>query len=122
MMVAWKDTREARRAILDALPLLQQAKDVCVVEVVENRLQRSDARARVDDVVAWLAHHGVTASGIVPEQEGDPAEQLEAIASDRGCEVVVAGAYGHSRLSELVFGGVTYDLLNRSSRCSLLAH
>jgi hypothetical protein len=53
MMVAWKDTREARRAVLDALPLLQQAKDVCVVEVAENGLLQRDARTRVDDVVAW---------------------------------------------------------------------
>jgi nucleotide-binding universal stress UspA family protein len=122
VMVAWKDTREARRAVLDALPLLQRASEVIVTEVAEGDTQRGAARSRVDDVVAWLGRHNVTASGIVPERAGDALDQLEQIASDQGCDVVVAGAYGHSRLSEWIFGGVTYDLLNRSSRCSFLTH
>jgi len=56
----------------------------------------------------------------VPGQCGDAAAQLEQVASDVG--VVIAGAYGHSRLSEWILGGVTRRLINPTIRCSLLSH
>ena len=79
-LVAWKDTREARRAVWDALPLLQKAKEVTVAEVVEDEEGRGAARNRVDDVAGWLARHGVIADAIVPEAIGNAGEQLR---SDR---------------------------------------
>jgi len=122
VLVAWKDTREARRAVRDALPLLRKGKEVGVVEIVQDEGDRSAARARVDDVVAWLARHDIRGSAIVPDAADDAASQLELVAQEHGAQLIVAGAYGHSRLSEWVFGGVTRDLLMRSQRCSLLAH
>lgn len=122
VLVAWKDTREARRAVWDALPLLQQAKEVNVVEIIEDETSRDEARARVDDVVAWLGQHNVMAFGMVPDTIAYAANQLETVASETSSDVLVAGAYGHSRLTEWIFGGVTRDLLTRSARCSLLAH
>jgi nucleotide-binding universal stress UspA family protein len=109
VLLAWKDTREARRAAWDALPLLQQAEEVNVVEVLEDGSSRDEAKRRVDDVVAWLTTHGVTAFGIVPDRIAYAADQLESIASDTDSDLLVAGAYGHSRLTEWVFGGVTRD-------------
>jgi len=67
-----------------------------------------------------LSRHGVRASQQVPGQCGDAAAQLEQVASDVG--VVIAGAYGHSRLSEWILGGVTRRLINPTIRCSLLSH
>jgi hypothetical protein len=64
-LVAWKDTREARRAVADALPLLHKVKEVAVAEVIEDEANRSTAHARVDDVAAWLGRHGITAFGRV---------------------------------------------------------
>jgi nucleotide-binding universal stress UspA family protein len=122
VMVAWKDTREARRAVADALPLLAKAKDVVVVEVVEEDDQRAAARARIDEVVAWLAHHGISATARVPTPSRDVVPKLEAAADELGIDVVVAGAYGHTRLREWVLGGVTRHLVTRSKRCSFLAH
>jgi nucleotide-binding universal stress UspA family protein len=122
VLVAWKDTPEARRAVSDALPLLGQAKEVTVAEIVEDEADRSAALSRVADVVAWLSQHDVRASQLVPEQRGDAATQLERIASEVGAGVVIAGAYGHSRLSEWILGGVTRRLINPPSRCSLLSH
>ena len=122
VLVAWKDTAEARRAVSDALPLLGQAKEVTVAEIVEDEADRPAALSRVGDVVAWLSRHGVRASQLVPEQRGDAATQLERIASDVGAGVVIAGAYGHSRLSEWILGGVTRRLINPSNRCSMLSH
>jgi nucleotide-binding universal stress UspA family protein len=122
VVIGWKDARESRRAIVDALPLLQKAKEVTVVEIVENDDDRSAAAHRVTDVVAWLARHNVDAYHRVPTLRGNAVEQLEAQASEIGADVIVAGAYGHTRLSEWVFGGVTRDLITRSRQCSFLSH
>ena len=122
VLVAWKDTPEARRAIADSLPMLRKAKDVTVAEVVEAGDSRPAAVSRVRDVVAWLSCHGVSASELVPERSGDAIAQLEAIAANVGAGVVVAGAYGHSRFRELVLGGMTEHLITQSRRCVLLSH
>ncbi len=122
VLVAWKDTPEARRAIADSLPMLRKAKDVTVAEVVEAGDSRPAAVSRVRDVVAWLSCHGVSASELVPERSGDAIAQLDGIAADVGAGVVVAGAYGHSRFRELVLGGMTQHLITQSRRCVLLSH
>jgi nucleotide-binding universal stress UspA family protein len=119
-MVAWKDTREARRATSDALPLLEKAKEVVVVEVVGDESHRATARARVDDVTAWLDRHGISASGQVFHIAGEE-EQLEKL-WQYGADFLVSGAYGHARLREWVFGGFTRNVLTRSRHCAFLSH
>jgi nucleotide-binding universal stress UspA family protein len=121
VLIAWKDTQEARRAVVDALPMLRKAKDVIVAEIVEDEAGRAAALSGVKDVIAWLLRHGVLASSQVPDERGHAAAQLGRIASEVGAGLVVAGAYGHSRLREWVFGGVTKELVTPSSRCSLLS-
>ena len=122
LIVAWKATREARRAVTDALPLLKGGRSVHVVEV------RRDA----DDVDPWggltgaverLAAHGIAATSerIRPEPNG-AADALLACAARRGADVIVSGAYGHSRLREWSFGGMTRDLLKRSPLPVLFSH
>jgi nucleotide-binding universal stress UspA family protein len=118
--VAWKDTREARRAVYDALPLLQRAKQVNVLEVLEGDGIRNAAQHRVDDVVAWLGRHKITASAQVMHAVKD-ADQVEKILQN-DADLVVAGAYWHSRVREWILGGITRNLLTRSRRCSFLAH
>ena len=103
VLIAWKDTPEARRAVVDALPILREAKDVTVVEIVENEADRSAALSGVEDVVAWLLRHGVIASARVPAECGNVETQLEKIASELGAGLVVAGAYGHSRFQRMGF-------------------
>ena len=124
VLVAWKDTSEARRAIVDSLPLLRKAKDITVAEILEAGDNRQAAVSRVSDVVAWLSRHGVSASELVPEanRDRDATEQLDAMAADVGAGVIVAGAYGHSRFRELILGGMTQHLITQSARCVLLSH
>jgi nucleotide-binding universal stress UspA family protein len=122
VLVAWKDTLEARRAIADSLPMLREAKEVTVAEIVEAGDSRPAAVSRVRDVVAWLSRHGVAASELVPERSGDVIAQLDGIAADVAAGVVVAGAYGHSRFRELILGGMTEHLIAQSRRCVLLSH
>ena len=119
-MVCWRDTREARRAVSDALPLLRKTQDVVVVEVVPDESGRDAAHGRVDDVISWLKRHGIGAFARVfhcAERE-DPMEKL----IQYGADLIVAGAYGHARLREWVFGGFTRDLLQRSPLCTFLVH
>lgn len=119
--VGWKDTRETRRAVSDALPLLKRMSHVTVVEIAPD-IELADARRRLDDVVGWLARHGVTAVSNAVPSTGDDAEGLYTLAQDQGADLLVAGAYGHSRLREWALGGVTRDLLLRANCCTLLSH
>jgi len=122
VLVAWKDNPEARRAIVDALPLLRQASHVTVTEIVEDEEgSRAAALAGVHDVVDWLSRHHIHAVGEVPEPAGDVAMQLTEISRRVGAGIVIAGAYGHSRFREWVLGGVTQHLIEQTTRCAFLA-
>jgi nucleotide-binding universal stress UspA family protein len=120
VLVAWKDTREARRAVADALPLLQRAEQVNVVEVIEKESNRASAEQRVNDVAQWLSRHAIAAIGTVMDA-GREADQLDALWQNEA-DLVVAGAYGHSRFREWILGGFTRNLLTQSRRCSFLTH
>jgi len=113
VLVAWKDTREARRAVVDAMPFLTQAQHVLVVAVDD--VDPAAARESVADVVRFLMKHGVKAHQEVVDvgsaQAGDALAQL---AFETGANLVVAGGYGHSRLREWAFGGVTRSLLRET--------
>jgi nucleotide-binding universal stress UspA family protein len=121
VLVLWKDTREARRAVADALPILTKAGEVRVVEVVEDG-SFDLARTRVDDVAGWLKHHGASASARPVPVVEDAASDVQTLAADMGADLIVAGAYGRTRFSEWIFGGVTRTLLNQTDRCVLLSH
>ena len=109
IVVAWKDTKEARRAIVDALPLLKAASDVQVVVIDEGNLAAE--RASMLDAVAWLESHDVAARGDVLPDENGAAQSIAKAANSAGADLIVSGAYGHSRLREWLVGGMTRDLL-----------
>jgi len=121
VLVAWKDVREARRAVFDALPILAAAKEVTIAEILEQDGRRADALARVADVAAWLRGHGIAANTVVPEKAGGVTGQLQNIAANVGAGAVIAGAYGHSRFREWVLSGVTRHLATESRRCAFLS-
>ena len=120
VVVGWKDTREARRAVLDALPLLERASEVTVAVVAE----KSDSAAlhSAADVVSYLRRHQVKAADVFVEADGSAGDRLIALAKERGADLIVAGAYGHSRVREWIFGGVTRDLLTKSPICCFMAN
>ena len=121
VLIAWKDTREARRAIVDAIPMLQRAKNVTVLAVLEED-NKSHVRGNVDDVIAWLASHNVLASTMVSDVGGTTDERIDQVASDLGADLIVAGAYGRGRLKEWIFGGVTKTLISQSRYTTLMSH
>ncbi len=121
VVVCWRDTREARRAVVDSLGLLKQADAVDLVEVTSDDLMAA-TRSRLQDVVAWLGLNGVSATPIATPADGNERATLASFIEERGADIVVAGAYGHSRMHEWALGGVTRDLWMHSDHCSLLSH
>ncbi len=116
--VAWKDTREARRALADSLPLLKAAETVTVVTVSTEVDQR--VRASLADVMAFLGAHGVEARPELVEGS-DEHLALFGVLDKCGADLTVSGAYGHSRLREWAFGGVTRSLLDETGRNRFMA-
>ncbi|MET3139885.1 nucleotide-binding universal stress UspA family protein [Undibacterium sp. GrIS 1.2] len=121
VVIGWNDSRESRRAIIDALPLLRQATKVVVVEISKDD-NLSDAHAHLDDVVAWLHRHDIKAESLASFSVNDDTNQLLAIIQDYRANMIVVGAFGHSRFREWVFGGVTHDLLLRADCCTFVSH
>jgi nucleotide-binding universal stress UspA family protein len=122
IIVAWKDTRESRRAVTDALPFLKLAQQVVVVAVCGEAEVHSH-KAGVADVQRRLAKHGVSAVvEVIPKGRDSIAEALEDAANRHSADLIVTGAYGHSRLREWTLGGVTEDFLAASSKFLLLSH
>jgi nucleotide-binding universal stress UspA family protein len=122
VVVACKDTRECRRAVRDALSLLRQAKEVLVVEIGEDASKSQDKKS-VADVAGYLVRHGVVVADEVWRRVRGPAatELLDLVHAEKA-DLIVAGGYGHSRLGEWIFGGVTHQLLAASPVCCLLSH
>ncbi|MBB5747558.1 universal stress protein [Brevundimonas variabilis] len=121
-IVAWKDCREAQRAVASALPILAASSIVHVIEVCAAD-QAEEARLRVEDVAVFLGRHGIVASAQIVVGDGRPrCDQIIAFATGHGAGLIVAGGYGHARLREWVLGGVTHGLLDRSPICLLLSH
>jgi nucleotide-binding universal stress UspA family protein len=121
VVVAWKDCREARRALTDALPLLTRAERVQLVQVCPPA-DHSTARAYLREVVERLARHGVKAEVKVIAPTGTSVTtDIEDAADKTGADLIVAGAYSHHRVREWVFGGTTQDLLEDCSRYVLFS-
>jgi nucleotide-binding universal stress UspA family protein len=121
IVVAWKDTREARRVVRDAMPFLVGAKEVWVTTIGEDDSVSSNEN--ISDVAGYLNRHGVNArSQAIGVGHADPAFALCEIAREIGADLIVSGGYGHSRLRELVFGGVTRSLLRETSVNRLISN
>jgi nucleotide-binding universal stress UspA family protein len=119
IVVAWKDTAEAQRAIADALPFMKQAESVVLVSVSEG----STPPAGLPDAVAFLLRHGIAAKSELVDSKGAAAgDVILAFARRAQADLVVAGAYGHSRFREWAFGGVTRALLMQSPIPVLFSH
>jgi nucleotide-binding universal stress UspA family protein len=123
VLVAWNASREATRAISDALPLLAAASAVTVLSVdpVIGREEHGDIPGA--DIALHLARHGIDAR-VESAVSGDVqvGDVLLSRAADLGADLLVMGAYGHSRFRELVLGGVTRTILKSMTLPVLMAH
>jgi nucleotide-binding universal stress UspA family protein len=120
VLVAWKDVREAARAVRDALPLLAGARRVVLLELVEPRA--SPESAALAEMQARLARLGVSAEAQREATEIDVGDALLSRAAELGADAIVMGAYGHTRLREWVLGGMTRQLLGHMTVPALMTH
>ena len=121
VIVAWDGSGRASRAAHDALPFLRAAEAVRVVAVTGEKALPTSADG--SDIAPHLARHGVpVAASQAVAPDGDVAQALRGEAERHGADMIVMGGYVHSRLRELVFGGVTQSLLRSSPVPLLLSH
>ena len=121
VLVAWNASREATRAMHDALPVLKRAERV-VIFAFERHYDGK--KTDMDALVAHLANHGVKArvEGWTDTGDIDAVSALFACLDMDDIDLIVAGAYGHSRWLEGLFGGVSQDLIRQDSMAVLLSH
>ncbi len=123
VLIAWDGTREANRALHDALPLLGDAERVTVVHIGAQQADLDRDRPWLERIVHHLARHGINAQ---PEESLHPAmsvqDALLSRAADLAADMIVAGAYHHSPLRESVFGGVSRGLLDHMMVPVLMSH
>ncbi|MDA0787108.1 MAG: universal stress protein [Proteobacteria bacterium] len=117
ILLAWTPRRECARAVRDAMPMLQAADRVIVFRA------NAEDDGRDVGLGAHLARHGVkTEIKHVVAKEVSIGDAVLNTVADEGCDMVVMGAYGHSRVRELAFGGVTRDILEHMTVPTLLSH
>jgi nucleotide-binding universal stress UspA family protein len=122
VVVAWSDSREAARALADALPLLRKAGRVDVLCFEHPADNDATTAQQLAGVGLWLVRHGVKAEVRREMTELDVGNALLSRACDLGADLVVMGGYGHARVSELVVGGVTRSVLSQMTMPVLLSH
>ena len=121
-VVAWNGTRESARAAFDAIPLLSAAEVVRLVAVDPHRSDAKTGLAPAADFAASLARHGLKIESHVT-YSGDiaVADALLNMLADVGADLLVMGCYGHSRIREMLFGGVTRQILQQMTAPVLMS-
>ena len=127
VLIAWTETREAARAVGDALGLIDRDATVTVLTVARpSGLSSGRAETEVPgaEIAAHLARHGlaVTAARTVGDGTIHEADMLLSYAADMGADLLVMGGYGHSRVRELTLGGVTRSVLRHMTVPVLMSH
>ncbi|MDF2096884.1 universal stress protein [Aquibaculum arenosum] len=121
--LGWDGSREAARAASDALPFLKRADAVRVLCVNPKRGIGGHGEEPGADIALSLARHGVKAEAQhVVSREVEVADLMLSRAADQGTDLMVLGAYGHSRMRELIMGGVTHTLLRNMTVPLLMSH
>jgi len=123
VLVAWDGTREANRALHDALPLIGGAEAVTVMHVGARQADLDRDRPWLERIVRHLGRHGIKAQ---PEERARGgiaiSDRLLSRAADLGADMIVAGAYHHSHLRESLLGGVSRELLDHMTVPVLMSH
>ena len=123
MLVAWNSSAQAARAIHDALPLLARAKRVLIMAVHREAGGQGQDDVPGADIARHLVRHGVAAEASPVDAGGiEVGDLLLSRAADEGADLLVMGIYGHSRLRELVLGGVSRHLFDHMTIPVFMAH
>ena len=123
VIIAWNGTREAVRAVFDSLDLIRNASTVRVITFMEDENQRLLAELSSSDIVQALLRHGIPAIGdVCYALGGDAAGALVSSLICEGCDLLVMGGYSHSRRTEMIFGGMSREMMSKAVVPTLLSH
>jgi len=125
VLIAWNGGREATRALTDAIPLLRDAEQVRVVVFNPKKNGNGNGNGRLPgaDIGLYLARHGVNVEVSMQSSEDvDVGNQILSRVADLGIDLVVMGAYGHSRMREMILGGVTRTVIESMTAPVLMSH
>ncbi len=123
VLVAWNGSREATRAVHDALPLLAAAEQTTLLIIDSSAQDGSDGSPAGADIAAHLARHGVRIDvRTTPSGQLSVGDVLLSQAAEEGADLLVMGGYGHSRLRETVLGGATRRVLAQMTLPVLMSH
>jgi nucleotide-binding universal stress UspA family protein len=120
--IAWKPTPEASRALVAAAPFLARAKKVVLFSVPDDGGCRESLQASQDAIKSNLSWSGIAVETQLSDAAADAAGIIRETANNLGADLLVMGAYGHSRLREVVFGGVTRSMLSSCDIPVLMVH
>ena len=119
VVIAWKDTPEAARAVASAMPLIDHAKKLVIVTVDEEKA-KEDTSEKLQRALRW--HRPDVSVQHVPRAGRPPVEVMLEATQAMGATLLVMGGYSHSRLREVVFGGFTQRILGGADLAVLMAH
>lgn len=123
IFIAWNTSLPAARAVQQALPMLKDAKNVTIATFDPVMVPGHDGENPGSDVAKWLSHHGCDVTvHQYPSGGGDTGDVILARAAEVGADMIVAGAYGHSKLRQNIFGGTSKILIDQTELPVLLAH
>jgi nucleotide-binding universal stress UspA family protein len=121
--IAWKTGAEAARAVSATMPIIAAAKSVHVLGAGETPQEEADCRDDLETIARQLRLYGIQASGLaVTASRRKSCDSILSAAEKLGADLVVMGAYGHSRVRELVLGGFTEQVLDGVPLPVLLFH
>lgn len=123
VVIAWNASRESTRAVTDAMPFLRAAEKVTVLVINPKNGMNGHGEVPGADLALWLSRHGVKAEATVdPGVTIDIGSYLLSRTADLEADMIVMGAYGHARMREIVFGGVTRTIMTEMTVPILLSH
>lgn len=120
--IAWDPSREAARAVAEAMPFLRRTSKVVLIHVSSPLEESNETDVELSRISAHLRRHGIDAEAITVPFLSSTGEAIEQAAHQQGADLIVMGAYGHRRLVELVFGGATRYILRHATLPVLMAH
>ena len=123
VLLAWNNSPESARALTAAMPMLLKAKKVLIACIPQSLDGEQEKQQSLDELRDLLALHGLSAdTRLLKQAHGNEANVLRDAAYGAGCDLIVMGGYGHSRVREYVFGGATRAVLNDCAIPVLMFH
>ncbi|MCG3268534.1 universal stress protein [Yoonia sp. I 8.24] len=123
VFVAWNTQLQSARAVHLALPALRHAEEVIIGSIDPVKTEWRDGEDPGVDIAKWLSNHGCNVTlRQFPSGGQDIATCILDLSKEAGADLIVSGAYGHSRTREAIFGGTTRDLIKQTDQAVFMAH